>query len=468
MEESEGAGLQEWNSLQEKQTALFIAATTEIEASRLKLQELERELSVWKIAHKVVSDEKDALVKKASRLEQEIGKWTGDKPLIVALIDGDGHLFTQDLFSAGQAGGRMAATLLREALLGYVADKHPGIANRSEILLTIFWNGKGLKETLMRNNVCTWDEFDGFCHGFNQSTHLFSIVDAGNGKEAADTKIKEHLRLFTHFPQTELVFFGGGHDNGYTSTLTSLETEGLLHKVVLVRGYSDLAQEIRHLKLTELSTTGIFMTKKLISSPIKANNKPLPLDFHSKSPSSSSDVMSLTETPGGGNDQLPTSPRKAQSNVMFLHLRSVARAHTPSGKAPGPKPCNFYYLHPGRCQKRDCRFAHDMNLSDAMIDRLRAAARKNPCTFENAGKCTDKNCIWGHYCPQGTSCQFQAAPNGCKFRGAQMHSKPRQTTNTNDIIDSLGLNSISFANYHPIDDDDDSIQYYIDYAPQAI
>ncbi len=42
----------------------------------------------------------------------------------------------------------------------------------------------------MRNNVCTWDEFDGFCHGFNQSTHLFSIVDAGNGKEAADTKIK--------------------------------------------------------------------------------------------------------------------------------------------------------------------------------------------------------------------------------------------------------------------------------------
>lgn len=449
MDESEGAGLQEWNNLQEKQTALFAAATTEIEASRLKVRELERELSVWKIAHKVVSDEKDALVKKASRLEQEIGKWTGDKPLIVALIDGDGHLFTQDLFSAGQAGGRTAATLLREALLGYVADKTPGIANRAEILLTIFWNGKGLKETLVRNNVCTWDEFDGFCHGFNQSTHLFSIVDAGNGKEAADTKIKEHLRLFTHFPQTELVFFGGGHDNGYTSTLTSLQTEGLLHKVVLVRGYSDLAQEIRHLRLTELSTTGIFMTKKLISSPIKANNKPLPLDFHSKSPSSSSDVMSITETPGGGTDQLPTSPRKPQRKA--------------AGKAAGPKPCNFYYLHPGRCQRRDCRFAHDLTLSDAMIGQMRAAAQKNPCTFANNGKCTDRNCIWGHHCPQGTSCLIQASPAGCRFRGAEMHSKPKQTTSLNDAIDSLGLNSISFGNYHPADDDDDSIQYYLDY-----
>lgn len=46
-----------------------------------------------------------------------------------------------------------------------------------------------------------------------------------------------------------------------------------------------------------------------------------------------------------------------------------------------------------------------------------------------------------------------------------MHSKPRQTTSFNDTIDSLGLNSMSFANYHPIDDDDDSIQDYIDYQP---
>lgn len=63
-------------NLIERTSALFAAATTEIEASSLKVRELERELSVWKIAHKVVSDEKDALVKKVSRLEQEIGKWT--------------------------------------------------------------------------------------------------------------------------------------------------------------------------------------------------------------------------------------------------------------------------------------------------------------------------------------------------------------------------------------------------------
>ena len=61
---------------------------------------------------------------------------------------------------------------------------------RGEIWLTIYCNKKGLTETLTSNNVCTAEEFEQFIMGFNQAAPLFSFVDVGIGKEAADSKIK--------------------------------------------------------------------------------------------------------------------------------------------------------------------------------------------------------------------------------------------------------------------------------------
>jgi hypothetical protein len=60
-----------------------------------------------------------------------------------------------------------------------------------------------------------------------------------------------------------LQLLAGGHDNGYTSALTSLENEGLLQKVVLLRGYNDVAIELKNLRLPELTIDGVFMTHKL-------------------------------------------------------------------------------------------------------------------------------------------------------------------------------------------------------------
>lgn len=65
-----------------------------------------------------------------------------------------------------------------------------GPASRGEIWLTIYCNKKGLTETLTSNDICTADQFEQFVMGFNQAAPLFSFVDAGIGKEAADSKIK--------------------------------------------------------------------------------------------------------------------------------------------------------------------------------------------------------------------------------------------------------------------------------------
>lgn len=111
-----------------------------------------------------------------------------DHPLILVLIDGDGNIFSQDLLALGAVGGGRAAALLTRGINTHM-EKELG-SRRADIWVTLFLNKHGLSETLASNNMCTPDQFDAFIQGFNQSAPLFSIVDVGYGKEAADSKLK--------------------------------------------------------------------------------------------------------------------------------------------------------------------------------------------------------------------------------------------------------------------------------------
>lgn len=44
---------------------------------------------------------------------------------------------------------------------------------------------------------------------------LFNIIDVGNGKERADHKLREMLRLYVPIAQCKHIFFAPCHDNGY-------------------------------------------------------------------------------------------------------------------------------------------------------------------------------------------------------------------------------------------------------------
>ena len=88
------------------------------------------------------------------------------------------------------------------------------------------------------------------------------------------TAVIECLRVFTRFPQTTRVFFGGAHDNGYTSTLNYLSNEGLHHKLTILLGYKALAPEVRSLNLPTLEIDGLFLKDKLQSTNFKKLNTP--------------------------------------------------------------------------------------------------------------------------------------------------------------------------------------------------
>lgn len=103
----------------------------------------------------------------------------------MCLLDGDGCIFSKEFLNDGDAGGKRAAASLKQAVAGAVPDGPVG-----SLLTLVYMNQAGLQNHLANTGVCPSAKFTEFVTGFNRSTELFSIVDVGRGKEAADAKIR--------------------------------------------------------------------------------------------------------------------------------------------------------------------------------------------------------------------------------------------------------------------------------------
>lgn len=67
----------------------------------------------------------------------------------------------------------------------------------------------------------------------------------------------------------------GIHDAGYRSALVSLQTQGLLHKVKLLNGASQTAQEIIQLGLPIITFDNVFTNEKLVMQTSNARKNPI-------------------------------------------------------------------------------------------------------------------------------------------------------------------------------------------------
>ncbi|KAI0043196.1 hypothetical protein FA95DRAFT_1546637 [Auriscalpium vulgare] len=411
-----------WEHLLEEQTAIFRSTITRNAALAAEVEELRRELSVWKGALKTADETQKTDKKTIARLERNIEALKDDNPLLICLIDGDGTIFSEELWRLGTNGGRQAALMLTKGITDHAASADKGVASRCQTWLSIFCNKSGLMDVLLRNSICSIAQFEDFLQGFSQASPLFSVVDVGNGKEAADAKIKEYLRVFTRFPQTTRVYFGGAHDNGYFSTLTFLENEGLLGKVVLLRGYKDVAFELKNIDIAHLEVAGLFMMNKLQTNP------------HRKSPTATppAHVVQLQDFDKFKNRSRTTSKeRPTKSRQPQLQTSSSSTA----GEVLDPTrsiykqnlsvlPCTFFHL--SHCNTGEkCRYRHDYVLAPRHVEELQAHAKKMPCPHvKNDKSCPDgDDCILGHVCPKLSKCGFVKS-GSCKFTGKDAHKDP--------------------------------------------
>ncbi|KZS92991.1 hypothetical protein SISNIDRAFT_550014, partial [Sistotremastrum niveocremeum HHB9708] len=382
-----------WSELLEQQTALFHKTVAANKVLSARVDELEREVGVWKLGLKNSDDEKSALQKEAEKLNRTISSFKDDNTLVLGLVDGDGCIFAQEHLALGHLGGKQAASQLTKGITEYLASQPTDSAGRATIYIHIFLNKTGLSETLRDNNQCTPEQFEAFLNGFNQASPLFNITDVGSGKEAADSKIKQMLRVFAPFPQIPYIFFGGAHDNGYTSTLNEIQNTGLLDKIVVLQSYRTIATEIRALNIPSIEIPSVFMRDKLTTQDRKY--------FATRSPRSPK-TLPAPSLPSFSRSESPVTRRNIDPSLPLSKQK--------------PVPCNYFYLT--RCKTGPtCRFAHDYILTRDQVVELRRLAKTQPCGHRNRNqKCKVVECIFGHFCPQGPGCEAHVAGR-CHFIG---------------------------------------------------
>ncbi|THV07766.1 hypothetical protein K435DRAFT_642543, partial [Dendrothele bispora CBS 962.96] len=378
---------------------------------------------------------------------------------VVALIDGDGSIFNNELLSRGHLGGLQAAGQLSEHLTHYLTQNfgtHP-----YTLWVYVFLNKRGLMHLLTRQGQqdCS-RKVEEFVVGFNQAAPRFSMVDVGRAKEGADAKIKTYLEDEIRASQTFKVIFSGCHDNGYVANLRSYITSGFKDKLILLKGYNDIAAGFSELRLPIMVIPGLFVTEKIPNS----ERHPLSNFAHKRSDSGTSkpaaqhdyDASSVASFEDDGavngtsnNWQPSTRPTALDDTILYntaspvqstsgfipdedtmtdnepptyIFSPGTPRKRTIDPKIPlfkhKPAPCNLFYLVKNCKNGLQCKFGHDYELTEKQIDEMKKNAKRSPCPAVNRGK----ECSWGsdccmsHFCPGLSKCYY-LKQGRCKFVG---------------------------------------------------
>lgn len=130
----------------------------------------------------------------------------------------------------------------------------------------------------------------------------------------------DNLLLYSRLIETRQIFFCGTHDGGYGPTLKSLETEGHLHKVVIMEGSVHTAFEYKRFfdqsELRVMSVPGLFTQRKLISG--LANGLPSPILIKAAPAVTSNQWTTVGTPPPGLNRQTAASPQDSDDTSGSL------------------------------------------------------------------------------------------------------------------------------------------------------
>jgi len=113
--------------------------------------------------------------------------------------EADEHQFLNELVRRGVSGGDQAAKLLKQAVIDYLRHDED-FKYDNKILIRVYANIRGLSKTYVDNRILpNTAAFHEFVLGFNKAHPLCDFIDAGNHKEAADTKLKGSVTYDTMF-----------------------------------------------------------------------------------------------------------------------------------------------------------------------------------------------------------------------------------------------------------------------------
>ncbi|KAL5397298.1 hypothetical protein PMIN02_002392 [Paraphaeosphaeria minitans] len=420
---------------------------------------------------RLASQQRDVL--QVQQLKQNLVSLQGAlerNPFVLILVDGDGMIFKDDFLHKGLAGGKQAAAALYSTIVAYIERETRTIPPTSRVLCRIYANVKGLADVLVRAGIVNdAAQFEEFTRGFTNGRTFFDFVDVGPGKDRADDKIIETLKLFLDDFHCRQIFFGCSHDNGFARPLEEyLGDDTKISKVTLLEGVP-FEKELLGLPYKTKKFDGLFRETKInvlgtpigvVSPAVKKYNvlnglptrlPPPPTGFDSPpSRPMSSAVLHTPSTlildePAPVNKAknwaalaaAPPPPVSTQPVTTYKPInREEVIARNRTGQRVDPpcrdydktevdrikkiKLCNVHFLRNECPFGENCTHLHNYEPTEAETATLRLVARMAPC--QNGSGCQDIKCIYGHRCPAPPSKtnQLRGSKNcifgeSCKF-----------------------------------------------------
>ncbi|GME28192.1 putative ccch zinc finger protein [Neofusicoccum parvum] len=376
---------------------------------------------------------------------------------VLVLIDGDGLIFNDHLLCEGASGGQRAAGTLEEGVYNYVRTQIREIPPNVKVTARVYANAKGLAETCVRAGITTKAaDMQDFMVGFTGAKFLMDFVDVGSGKDRADEKIVEHLKLNLYSPHCRHIMLGCSHDNGYARILGEISNyDYLVQKITLLEGVP-FGREFASLPFKIQKFDGLFRPQKInnfgldgLPAPFPPpglaalTNKPIGNGIRMQSPkvSTTSPVIAPSATagatPGWANvaakaATLPSPKQNFRDPNNIPRNRKGQRIDPPTknfdkeevNRVKRIKMCNVHFLRHECPFGNNCTHVHDYKPNKSELETLKLVARMAPCIHGSG--CDDPKCIYGHRCPfpllggkkSGKNCIFL---EDCKFP-LEMHS----------------------------------------------
>ncbi|CAK4028750.1 hypothetical protein AC579_6757 [Lecanosticta acicola] len=370
---------------------------------------------------------------------------------VLAVIDGDGAPFQDYLYSMGKDGGAEAAQKLYVGLREHLQSIYPD-ANVSDwnIVVQVVLNLQGLATKLQSCGlISNPNELLAFGRAFGLAQPLFSFVDVGGGKERADHKIRETLRLYLPISQCKHVFFGPCHDNGYLPVLEPYRRDSsMASRLTLIEtrpaegGFIELG--LRRMRLPvvfrseNLPAARSVVSPAPLATPVRTPSGIEPTPLVPQFPKAASPAPSTASTHsaansaswaaigknGGAGKNFDIAPRKTPVRRFILLNgygdRLDEKLPKPDGGAEtrfakrveaNGKYCNNYYLT-GRCEAGEyCDYIHGEKLTPGEMLVLKHKSTTRNCPDRST--CRDFDCTFGHHCKFGNNCYFDR----CHFEG---------------------------------------------------
>ena len=385
----------------------------------------------------------------------------------MALIDGDDMLFSTELLSRGENGGKDAATALSNALYNF-ASEHLSHLESPKLVARIYANFTSLSQTLVKHKVIDKPLiFQEFVRGFNSTKLLFDFVDAGSNKDGTSNKLQEVLRLQAYDCHCHHILFGCSNSSDYISILEGVQNDQEVRDHVTLLGAVPFENETSQLR-------SVFKAVKF-EDVFESTRLAPPLTLLKAPPAVAAALPALTRVESNKTNGSASSMNTPQMNWATVTAKAqvtpspaarpaASRTTTPSSTATAEsvakpkssnksidknrlgmridrvdkdipnyeiqrvkklKLCNTYYLQ-GKdlCSANKCTHRHDYPITNYERKILREVSRMTPCYFKT--DCDDADCIYGHRCPQskpgeqgcyyGEDCRFYGWGHGIDIR----------------------------------------------------